>query len=200
MLNSIADIFRVLITPNRFWREVAENPRSLLQCNVTLLVVNILPATAWYFGTTIVGWDVADRTFKLHDENAGLLSFMFYLSVIVFTYVIAYYMSWMAGTYGSKPSFHRSLIVAVYSGMPIYLAGTLGVYPIFWLDIIFAILAGIYTVLLLYKAIPVVMKVPKDRGFLYASSLLASGAVMTIALMGVTTVIWEYSIRPVFLE
>ena len=51
-----------------------------------------------------------------------------------------------------------------------------------------------------YLAIPIVMKIPKERGFLFASSMLASGMVMVISAMGLITFLWEYLVRPLFVE
>jgi hypothetical protein len=196
----ILDIIRLLLSPRRLWLELAETPRSLLHCHVGLVIIPILPALAWYYGTTKVGWTVIDRTIQLSPENAGLLAFTFYLSMLVLTYLVACWMYWMAPTYGAKADFRRDLMIAFYCAIPIYLAGILGIYPLFWLDILLGILAASYSIFLLYQALPIVVNIAKERSFLYASSLLASAMVMVIGLMGLTTGIWQYILKPVFVE
>jgi hypothetical protein len=78
------------------------------------------------------------------------------------------------------------------------LAGVVGVYPILTLDLLLAILSSSWAVYLLYKGIPLAMKMPAERGFLYASSVVGVVLVMVIAMMGATLILWDMGFEPVF--
>ena len=44
------------------------------------------------------------------------------------------------------------------------------------------------------------MRVPRERGYLFASAALAVALVMFIALMGATVVLWELGAMPEFTD
>ena len=53
------------------------------------------------------------------------------------------------------------------------------------------LLALAYTIYLLYIGVPIVMRVPKEQGYLFSSSILTVGMVMLVGLMAVTIVLWS---------
>jgi hypothetical protein len=106
----------------------------------------------------------------------------------------------MARTYGSDASLTEAMTLAAYTHTPLFVAGILGLRPILWLDLIVGTLAACYAVYLLYLGIPHLMRVPKERGYLFASAALAVALVMFIALMGVTVVLWEMGAMPEFTD
>jgi hypothetical protein len=65
------------------------------------------------------------------------------------------------------------------------------VYPVLWLNLLIALPALAYTVYLLYTGLPVMMNVPEDRGYLYASSVLGVGLVMLVGVLAATVVLWS---------
>lgn len=194
------DMFKIMTQPKSFLLTVTDDPVAQFKCYVYLLVVPMFPALAWFWGTSRHGWVVVDRTIMLDEQSALLLSLLFYFGMIGITAAIGFLMFWMAKTYGAEAEPATGLIVTTYCATPIFLAGIFGLYPIFWLDIIVGLSAGAYATYLLYLAIPIVMKIPKERGFLFASSMLASGMVMVISAMGLITFLWEYLVRPLFVE
>jgi glyoxylase-like metal-dependent hydrolase (beta-lactamase superfamily II) len=53
-----------------------------------------------------------------------------------------------------------------------------------------------YTVYLLYSGVPVMMGVTKERGFLFASAVLAVGLVMLVAVLAATAILWGMGVGP----
>ena len=51
-------------------------------------------------------------------------------------------------------------------------------------------------VYLLYVGIPTVMNVPKERGFLFASAVVAVCLVILIAIMGASVILWDMGFAP----
>ena len=58
----IQHTFGLLVKPSAQWRAIADLPESSFR---TLILypcfLAILPAVAWYYGTSQVGWTVGDR-------------------------------------------------------------------------------------------------------------------------------------------
>jgi len=55
-----------------------------------------------------------------------------------------------------------------------------------------------YAIYLLYTGIPIVMKVPEERGFLFSSAVIAVALVALIAIMGATVILWDMGAAPTF--
>lgn len=55
-------------------------------------------------------------------------------------------------------------------------------------------------VYLLYISVPIVMRIPSERGFLFASAMVAVGLVGFAALLAVTVILWEMGAMPVFTD
>jgi hypothetical protein len=108
---------------------------------------------------------------------------------------------WMADTYEAKDSsIAKGILVASHTCVPLFVCGVIGFYPILWLDLCVGILAACYTVYLLYIGVPIVMDIPVERGFLYASAMVAVGLVMVAGMMGATVILWELVATPIFTD
>ena len=54
----------------------------------------------------------------------------------------------------------------------------------------------IHTVYLLYRGLPIVLKVSPERGMLMASALIGYLLVATVSLLGLTVALWSSGIGP----
>ena len=57
-----------------------------------------------------------------------------------------------------------------------------------------------YAIYLLYIGVPIVMRIPAERGFLFASAMVGVGLVGCATLLGVTVILWEMGAMPVFTD
>lgn len=58
-------------------------------------------------------------------------------------------------------------------------------------------LAGVsYSVYLLYTGVPILMKIPEEKGFIYASSVVTAGLVLLVALMTGSVILWSNGFGP----
>jgi hypothetical protein len=159
----------------------------------------ILPCIAWYHGTTEIGWRVGGgELVKLTPESALKLIAAFYAAMMLALAGIGLAIHWMAGTYGSIASFTRGYAIAAYGATPLFIAGIFGFYPLLWLDMSVGIVAVSWSVYLLYTGLPIVMNVPAERGFLYASAVIAVCLVFLMAMMGATVILWDMGFMPEF--
>ncbi len=188
--------------PEREWARIAEESASVARVLLGhVVIMALLPAIAWYYGVTEIGWRVAGGTpVKMTPESTGVIVVLFYLAMIAGVVVIGLLIHWMSTTYGAVSSPARAMQLAAYTAAPLFVAGVVGFYPILWLDLLIGVVAACYTVYLLYVGIPPMMGVPRERGYLFASATLAVGLVMFIGLMGATVILWEMGAMPVFTD
>ncbi|MFT7592669.1 MAG: hypothetical protein ACI9UJ_002608 [bacterium] len=163
----------------------------------SILLIAIIPVAGWFVGLTKVGWTLGDReTIRITESSAIQVLALFYISMVIGVGILGFMVHWMAKTYEAENcSYAKGVDIAAYSCTPLFVAGACGFYPILWLDIIVVTAAACCAVYLLYLGVPVVLDVPKERGYLFASAMVAVGLMMTVALMATTVILWS---MPVF--
>ncbi len=197
-MKHIAGLF---FNPANEWQKIRhENTGIVSQYLKFIAIIAILPAYAWYFGATHIGWSLGNRVIKLTAESALQVSLLFYLAMLVGIGVLGYMVSWMARTYDAESSIAMGVQIAAYTCVPLFLCGAVGFYPILWLDIALGLVAACYTVYLLYIGVPIMMQIPTEKGFLFASAMVAVGLVMVAGMLGATVILWEMGAMPVFTD
>ena len=73
-------------------------------------------------------------------------------------------------------------------------------YPVLWLNGIAMVIAGCYSLYLIYEGIPILMKIDKDRAFMYASSVVTVGLVLMVTAMIGTVLVWSMGVGPEFVD
>jgi hypothetical protein len=193
----------LLVRPTAQWRAVASLPESSIR---TLLLypcfLAILPAVAWFYGTTEIGWTVGEHgePVRLTHESARQICILFYLTMLACIAVIGYFIHWMAATYGARSSIAKGIAVAGLTATPLFIAGLSGVYPLLWLDMLIGVVAVCWAIYLMYLGIPIVMNIPEERGFLFSSAVLAIALVILICLMAGSVILWDFGAAPAFTD
>ncbi len=190
----------IFFNPREEWAKIREDNDSAVGHFLKFVVIiGLLPPIAWYFGSTEIGWTIGGRTIRLTQESAQPIIVLFYLSILVGVTVLGYMVHWMSETYEAHTStISKGMAIAAYTCTPLLVCGVIGFYPILWLDIILGCAAAGYSVYLLYIGVPIVMQIPEERGFLFASAMVGVGLVMCAALLGATVILWEMGAMPVF--
>ena len=198
----IANVFGVLFRPNVQWQKIADKDEfPLVKAVLMVLAMACVPAIAWYYGTTNIGWVVGDgESVRLTADSAAVIIVLFYFAMVASVCSIGYMIHWMASTYGSESSTAKGITIAGLVATPLFFAGITGFFPSYGFDLIIAVLALAYAVYLLYTGIPAVMRIPKERGFLFASAVLAFCMVLVMVIMGASVILWDMGAAPSFTD
>lgn len=198
----IDHVMGMVLRPRRQWSLLAGRQPELGRALLYPLVMAALPALAWYYGVTEVGWRVGTGpVVRMTPDSARLIVLLFYLAQVLAVAGVGSMVHWMSSTYGAVSSSPAlGIAVAGRAATPLFLAGAVGVYPIFWLDLMLGLLALAYAVYLLYTGIPAMMRVTEEQGFLFASAVLAAGLVAIMVIMGGTVMLWEWGAAPQFID
>lgn len=199
----IQHTFGLLVKPSSQWQTISKLSEGSLK---TLLVypwfLAILPAVAWYYGTTAVGWSVGNHgdIIKLTTESAMQICILFYLTQVACICAIGYFIHWMADTYGAQSSMAKGIIIASLAATPMFIAGLVGFHPVLWLDMLVGVVAVCWSVYLMYLGIPIVMNIPEERGFLFSSAVMGVAMVILICLMVGSVILWDFGAAPAFTD
>jgi len=192
-----------LTAPVRQWQRVADAPADAFDLAALYPVLcALVPAVAWYYGTTQVGWTVGDGEVvrKLTEASAFRIVCAFYLAMVCSILAVGYSIFWMSRTYGCETSFAKGIAISGYTATPLFIAGLLGFYPVLWIDLPLGTVAACWAVYLLYTGVPSVMKIPVEKGFLYSSAVMAVCMVLVICILVATVLLWDMGFMPVFTD
>jgi hypothetical protein len=90
----------------------------------------------------------------------------------------------------------RGITVAGITATPLFVSGLIGFYPVLSLALLVGIAAVSWSLYLLYLGIPIVENIPEERGFLFASAVVAVCLVILIAIMGASVILWDMGFAP----
>lgn len=196
----------IFTNPDREWQRIRGRQQSFWRVYLAQVpLLALLPVVAAYFGVTQVGWRVGDgELVRLTAQSALSLCVATYFAQLVAVYVLGEFINWMSRTFGvtdSAPQRHyEGTALAVYIATPMMLAGAILAYPQLWVVVGVLTLAGCYSIYLLYEGIPILMNIPKERGFIYASSVVTVGLVLLVVMMATTVIIWDAGMGPVYTD
>ncbi len=165
-----------------------------------ILILAAIPPISGYIGATQTGWRIGDgNVTKLTVESTIPLCIVAYLAIVAGIYVTGIAIDWMRNTYTDLEEHELSgSALAVYVSTPLLVLSIVGVYPVIWVGLITLVIASSYAAYLLYKGVPIVFQIPKERGVMFASAILTFALVIAIVLIISTVIIWAVGFDPVF--
>jgi len=104
--------------------------------------------------------------------------------------------SWMARTYGAAASLGSSFALISIVGAPLAIGGIVHLYPHAFINVLVLVPVLIWTIFLLYRGLPIVLRTGPGRGMLMASALVGYLLVAWVSLIGITVVLWRLGIGP----
>ena len=157
-----------------------------------MVILAAVPAVAFLIGINQVGWSLAGSEFnKVALADAFPMAVAFYVLIIVFTSMMAYFTFAMERAFGDEASFGRCLLFVTYTATPMYMAGLIGFVPIVWLSMLVLLLSVCYSLYLLYLGIPIFMSIDEGKGYVVSTSIISAGLCMLVVFNVLTVVIWS---------
>ncbi|MBE1298793.1 MAG: DUF1282 domain-containing protein [Alteromonadaceae bacterium] len=184
--------------PKEEWRCIESRHESLKFSLSHILLITLIPAVMSYVSATQLGWSigVGDRIYMSHAE-ALIMAVSIYLVLIGGIFAMMYMVHYMAKDYDSDPDYTQSLELAAYTATPLFMSGLAAFYPELWFFSVIAMMALGYSIYLLYVGTPIIMKIPEERGFFYASSVATAGLILLVASMIGAVILWGWAFSPV---
>ncbi|MDN7124679.1 Yip1 family protein [Pseudidiomarina terrestris] len=186
--------------PREEWKSIDARHESMTFALSHILIVALIPCAAAYYASAVLGWSIGAREETyLTQSSAITMAVAMYVGIIVAAFALAYLIHWMAKTFGAAPTFTQSMELAAYTATPAIMSGVAALYPELWF-VTMAFLAGVaYSVYLLYSGVPILMHIPEERGFIYASSVVTAGLIMLVVLMVTSAMVWTNGFMPQFM-
>lgn len=176
--------------PKEEWQTIEKRHESLSYSLAHILMVALIPSICLYYAAAHIGWSIGtEELIKIPESSAIIMSIGIYAALVIGVFFLAYLIQWMAKTFDSKPNFTQSLELAAYTATPLLMVGITALFPVLWFVVISALIALVYSIYLLYSGVPIMMNIPEEKGFIYASSVVTCGLVMLVAMMAVGAIL-----------
>ncbi|WP_087019932.1 Yip1 family protein [Thaumasiovibrio subtropicus] len=187
--------------PKQEWHTIDEKHEGIGASLSHLLIVAILPPVCAYISSVFIGWQigVGDPIF-LTAGSAIFMAIGMYIALVSGVFALGYLTYWMSRTFGSEPEYTQCFEVAVYTATPLFMSALGAFYPHIWFLMMVGLVGLSFSVYLLYTGVPILMHIPEDRGFIYASSVVTCGLVLLVTIMASSVILWNFGFGPQFVS
>jgi hypothetical protein len=170
----------ILLEPRTTWREVDTEftkPGELWVRYIFPLAA--LGALARTIGMMIFGKQVAltSLTNPVALSTAAVSGVVVLVVAILSVFILSKIISLLAPGFGGQPNDVQALKAAAYSSTAAWIGSVFALLPA--LNLI-SVLISLYSVVLLYLGLPIVMKVPKDRAMGYTAVVIIVAIVVFV--------------------
>ncbi len=192
-------IWGIYAHPKEEWHTIDERHESLKYSLSHILLISLIPSIMGYYSSVYLGWSIGtgDPVF-LTPSSALTIAIAMYFALILGVFALGYLAHWMAVTFGAKPDYTQTLELAAYTATPIFMTAFAAFYPELWFIVIVGLVALAYSVYLLYTGVPILMHIPEERGFIYASSVVTAGLILLVVMLATTAIMWTSGYGPMF--
>jgi len=194
---SVFDLGNILLQPNRIFEQLArsEPEPTRVFFGLTLWLM-LLPPLFTFIGTSNSGWLLGVEPLILSPEAVAAISLGYFAMLMIGFFSTAIISSWMAKTYGAAASIGSSFALISIVGAPLAIGSIVHLYPHAFINVLVLVPVLIWTIYLLYRGLPIVLRTGPGRGMLMASALVGYLLVAWVCLLGITVVLWRMGIGP----
>ena len=172
------------LSPKQEWHKIDDHHESTLSAFVHAGIMGLIPPVSAFISSTQIGWFIgAGDPIFLKEPQALLLSIFMYFVLIAGVLALAYLTFWMSRTFGSNANYTQALEISAYTATPVFMVGLAAFYPVLWVVILIGLAGVAYSVYLLYIGLPIIMHIPKEQGFIYASCVVTCALVLFVSIL-----------------
>ena len=187
----------VLLDPQAAIADIGAHPPSSARAFFgAALWFGLCPPLFAYVGTTLFGWRLGVAPLFLPASTVLAIAVAYFALLLVGFLSTAFVAHWMSATYGAEGSFQRCIALVTLVCAPLTVGSVVHLYPNAFVNVLVLVPTLIWSMYLLYRGLPVVLKTDPGRGMLMASSLIAYLLVSWVTLLGITAVLWSHGIGP----
>jgi hypothetical protein len=134
-----------------------------------IMILAAIPPIAGLIGGLVFGYGVPGLvTIRPSPVSLVVGAIVQYVFTLIGVYVLAFVINMLAETFGGKKDQMQALKVAAYSATAGWLAGIFGIFP----PLGILALLGLYSLFLLYRGLPILMKAPMERALGYTATVV----------------------------
>ena len=178
----IARVKNILLTPKTEWPVIAGETESVQSLYLNyILVLAAIPAVFGFIKNSIIGTSFFGVTVHA-GIGAGITGMIvYYVLSLVMVFVMALIIDALAGTFGAQKNQVQALKTVAYAYTASWIAGIAAILGV--LGALVMLAGGIYSIYLLYLALPNTMKCPPDKAGGYTAVSIICAIVLSWIVM-----------------
>ena len=193
-------LWGLCVHPKQEWNEIDGQNENVSSSLIHMLIMAFIPVLTGYYATAHIGWSIGvGDVVKLSEESALRISIAMYVALVLSVFTLSFLTHWMAITFGATPSYKQTIELTVYASTPVFISGLSALYPELWFLTIAGLIGVGYSVYLLYIGVPILMHIPEERGFIYASSIVTASLVLLVSIIILSILLWNFGFEPEFI-
>ena len=185
--NLVARVRNLLLQPSATWDEIDREPATVNGLMTGYVVpLALIPAVCTLIGLLVFGAGVGFGGFGMSVRfspvyliTQAVLTYALSLGMV---FVMAAIIDALAPSFGATKDRTQAFKLAAYAPTASWVAGVFLLLPALG---IVALLGGIYSLVLLYKGLPKLMKAPEDRAVGYFAVVLVAAVVVSLVIAAV---------------
>ena len=180
-MNLTDRVKNIILQPAEEWAVIEKEPSSVAELYRSYIVpLAAIGPVASIIGLSLIGINIPGvGTYRIPLMSAIGQAVVNYVLALAGVYVLALIIDGLAPTFQGTKNNIQALKVAAYSSTAAWLAAIFILIPALG----FLQILGIYSLYLLYLGLPVLMKAPQDKAFVYALVVIVA-AIVIFAVIG----------------
>ncbi len=188
----------LLLSPGRILRDLAhKDALTIEKLGKQLVFLLLIPPVASAIGGITFGWRFGtSEPLVLTMEQGLTISFLYYIAMCMGYFGTVFLARWMGSTYGAEISLDQYLAFFTVVVAPLCVASIAHLFPHIFFNVLVLVPAMIWSMLLMYRGMPVVLDIPPERGMLMSSVLVGWLLIAAVSLLGFSMVLWTIGLGP----
>jgi hypothetical protein len=191
-------LIRLLFQPTAVFEELSDTrpePHSVFFKYVIWLAA--APPLFAFIGASNFGWRIGAATpLFVPAESLVMISIAYFLALLFGFVSTALVAQWMASTYEARSSLGIHFALVTIIAAPLAVGSSIHLFPDVFINVLVLIPTLMWSMFLLYRGLPVVLKISPERGMLMSSALIGYLLVALVSLLGLTVALWGRGIGP----
>lgn len=170
--------------PQQEWHVIDREREGMSFSIMHIMLMALIPPICSYFSAVHIGWRIGvGEPILLSQSSALAISIIMYVILMSSALFLAHMAHWMAKNFGAAPKLDHCMELASYTATPLMMVGFAALYPELWFVLMVGLAGLAYAIYLLYTGVPILMHIPAERGFIFASSMVTVGLVLLVAVI-----------------
>ena len=177
----------ILLRPGSAWTDIAAENHSIAHIYKSYLIfLAAIPAIAGFIGFSLVGVGAFGISVRVPLVQGLVSAVVSYVLSLVMTMVVAWVASWLAPRFGGQAQLPRAFQLIAYGATAGWLGGIFSAIPSLAM---LGALAGLYSIYLIYRGVPVLMQVPQAKSVGYTAALIVCAAAAALVVGMVSSLV-----------